>query len=57
MKNSCKKYLSLLKKYSLANLNKNLQQLLKENIEVEELNLNRHKFARLKKGWLGKLEK
>lgn len=49
------KYHRLLKKYSLVNLKEGLRQLLKENIEVEELNLNRHKFARLKRDWLKEL--
>lgn len=47
-----RKYFSFLKKYKPGDLKDELCLLLKETAEVEELDLNCHQFARLRRKWL-----
>lgn len=49
------KYKKVIKQYDLKKLTKELKTLLNETFEIKELNLTRHKIARLKKDVLAKL--
>jgi len=50
------KFLNTLKKYNLLYLKKELRNIFKETVEVEEINLNQKKFADLKKKYLNLTE-
>lgn len=49
-------YYKLIKRYRLIDYIKELEKLIGGTTEIGELNLNRHKFSRLKKGLLEKIE-
>jgi len=49
------RYKKILKRYKIENLLEELKNLLKKTFEIKELNLSRHKIAKLKKEILNKL--
>ncbi|MGB9883655.1 MAG: hypothetical protein ACPLRN_04070 [Microgenomates group bacterium] len=50
------RFFYLIKKYQLSDLKNNLIKILKDTKEMEELKLNQHKFAKIKKNLLQKLK-